>query len=204
MGRSMTSRLDLSAIPQPVGYNLAGSLLVAAPGWQHELFGRTVCLIVHHSPERAIGVVLNRHLPVSLSDFWQQLSPESPIRSDCRLHFGGPQAGPVVALHDRRELAEFSPAEGVYVAAQIHNLTQLVASSERQTQVKIIVGQADWAAGELDRQFESGRWLPLAVSSKLVFADGADMWPQAMLGVGDLLVAGMTGVRVRPADVLTN
>jgi putative transcriptional regulator len=195
----MNNRLETSAT-----YNLAGSLLVAAPGWQHELFRGAVCLVVHHSPERAIGVVLNRHLPLPLGELWQQLAPNRPIRSNARVHFGGPQAGPVVALHNRRELAEFTSAEGVYFAAQIQNLKELVSSSESETQVKIFVGQADWGAGELEREFEGGKWLPLPVSSKLVFADESEMWVRAMYGIGDLVVTHMTGAQVCPADILTN
>ena len=86
----------------------------------------------------------------------------------------------------------------------LKHLQQLVSSSSVDTQVKIIVGQADWAAGELDSEFASGKWLPLPVSSALVFADDSEMWGRAMHGVGDLFVANMTGARARPIDVLTN
>lgn len=195
----MASRFNLDP-----NVSLAGCLLVASPNWQHELFGRAVCLVVHHGAQGAIGVVLNRHLPLPIGELLKQLSPDEPIRSDARLHLGGPQAGPVVALHNRQELAEFTSAEGVYFAAQVQNLQQLVSSSSVDTQVKIIVGQADWAAGELDSEFASGKWLPLPVSSALVFADDSEMWGRAMHGVGDLFVANMTGARARPIDVLTN
>ena len=194
-----TNRLELSPT-----YNLAGHLLVASPNWQHELYGRAVCLVVHHSSQRAIGVVLNRHLPMPACELWQKLAGEKPVRSTAAINFGGPQAGPVVAVHDRRELAEFTSAEGVYIAAQIQNLKQLAASPLDEAQVKIIVGQADWGSGELDRQFAEGKWLPLPVSSGLVFADDSEMWSRAMHRVGDLVVATMSGARVRPADVLTN
>ncbi len=195
----MSSRLSL-----PPTTNLAGCLLVAAPNWQHALFGRAVCLVARHTAQGAIGVVLNRQLPVPAVDFWKQLAPDQAVRSDTRLHFGGPQAGPVVAVHNCQALAEFTSAEGVYFAAQIQNLQQLVGSLEEDTQVKIIVGQADWGAGELDREFADGKWLPLPVSSDLVFADDSEMWGRAMHGVGDLVVANLTGARIRPTDILTN
>lgn len=195
----MTGRLAI-----PPTFNLAGCLLVAAPSWQHELFGRAVCLVIHHSSQGAIGVVLNRHLPLPVGELWEKLAPDKPVRPDARLHFGGPQAGPVVALHDRQELAEFTSVEGVYFAAQIQNLQQLVSSSADDTQVKIIIGQADWGAGELESEFTAGKWLPLPVSPALVFADDSEMWGRAMAGVGDLIVASMTGARVRPPDISMN
>ena len=195
----MTSR-----IPSPAPLNLAGYLLVAAPDWEHALFGRAVCMVMHHSPQGAVGVVLNRHLPLPAEELWSKLAPHQPLPSGPRLHFGGPQAGPVVALHNRQELAEYTSVEGVYLAAQVKNLQQLVASSNRATQVKIIIGQADWGAGQLEQEFLAGKWLPLPVSPAVVFADDSEMWGRAMFGVGDVFVANVTGARVRPTDILTN
>lgn len=193
------NRLEL-----PPSYDLSGHLLVASPDWQHELFGRAVCLVVHHSAQGAIGVVLNRHLALPTGELLQKLAGDKPVRRTAAIHFGGPQAGPVVALHDRADLAEFTPAAGVYLAAQIQNLRQLVVSSDSHTQVKIMIGQADWRPGELDSQFAEGKWLPLPVSPKLVFADDSEMWQRAMHGVGDLVVASLVDAQVRPACILTN
>lgn len=189
--------------PQP-SYNLSGHLLVASPDWQHEFFGRAVCLVVHHSAQGAIGVVLNRHLAMPTSELLQKLAGDEPVRRSAAIHFGGPQAGPVVAVHDRADLAEFTSAKGVYLAAQIQNLRQLVVSSDSDTQVKIMIGQADWGAGELDLQFAEGKWLPLPASPQLVFADDSEMWHRAMHGVGDMLVTSLVGARICPEHVLTN
>ena len=194
-----TNRLEL-----PPSYNLSGHLLVASPDWHHELFGRAVCLVVHHSAQGAIGVVLNRHMALPPEALLQKLAGEQPVRRGAAIHFGGPQAGPVVAVHDRADLAEFSPAAGVYLAAQIQNLRQLVVSSDSDTQVKIMIGQADWGSGELDSQFAEGKWLPLPVSPKLVFADDSEMWHRAMHGVGDMVVASLVDARVQPECILTN
>ena len=149
-------------------------------------------------------MVLNRHLELPTSELWQKLAGDKPVGRAAAIHFGGPQAGPVVAVHNRQELAEFTSAEGVYFAAQIQNLQQLVASPASDAQVKIFVGQADWGSGELDRQFADGKWLPLPISSSLVFADDSEMWMRAMHRIGDLVVVSMTGARVLPADVLMN
>lgn len=199
MNSPTANRLEL-----PPNYNLSGHLLVASPAWQHELFGRAVCLVVHHSAQGAIGVVLNRHIALPPGALLQKLAGDQPVRRSPAIHFGGPQAGPVVAVHDRADLAEFSPAAGVYLAAQIQNLRELVMSSDRDTQVKIMIGQADWGASELDSQFAEGKWLPLPVTPKLVFADDSEMWHRAMHGVGDLVVASLVDARVQPECILTN
>ncbi len=183
---------------------LTGNLLVASPHWQHELFGQTVCLVVHHSPQGAIGVVLNRNSPIPASGLFEKLAGNKHITVRPALNLGGPQSGPVVALHDRRELAEFTSAEGVYFAAQVQHLHQLVTSPSDDLRVKIIVGQADWGAGELDREFIEGKWLPLPVSPALVFADDTEMWSRAMRKVGDFYMSMITASRFHPTDILAN
>ncbi len=183
---------------------LEGCLLVAAPQWQNELFGRSVCLVVRHSSDGAIGVFLNRSLEEDVSSLWQELVGSEPVSKQAAVHFGGPQAGPVVALHNRPDLAEYVSAEGVYFAAQRENLKALVRLAEDSAAVKIIVGQADWKAGLLDRQFAEGKWLPVPVSSKLVFAEQGEMWGQAIRGIGNQFVVSITGSSGQPENVLAN
>lgn len=199
MDEAMGSRWEQT--PQ---YSLAGNLLVASPNWQHELFSRAVCLVVHHSPERAIGVVLNRNFEFPASGLFEKLAGDKPLTVRAAINLGGPQSGPVVALHEQQELAEYSTGDGVYFAAQVQHLQQLVTSPSVNSRVKIIVGQADWSAGELDREFSQGKWLPLPVSPSLVFADDSEMWERALRKVGDLFVSQITGAPVQTVDVLTN
>lgn len=189
----------IQAVPRA---SLQGLLLVAAPHWQHEFFGQSVCLVVHHSSDRAIGVFLNHSLGKTPQALWHHLAGEQPVSRS--INFGGPHSGPVVALHDRRELAEFTSAEGVYLAAQIDHLRQLVTSPKDESAVKIIVGQADWQAGQLDAQFANGQWLPLPVSPSIVFADESEMWGRAMRQIGNHFVASIAGCSGQPRDLLAN
>ena len=204
---------------------------MASPRWDHQLFQRSVCLVVHHNAEGAVGIFLNRSMNFDASELWKQLggkslpgtnlpktgvsgklpeqaSPEQtkfPHETKIQsLHFGGPKAGPVVAIHNRQELAEFASADGVYFAAQLAHLQELLASPVDGTELKIIVGQADWPAGVLDAQFAAGCWLPLPVLPKLVFEEGPAMWATAIREVGNRFVLGMIGDHSGPDDVLAN
>ncbi|MEZ6133683.1 MAG: YqgE/AlgH family protein [Pirellulaceae bacterium] len=188
--------------------SLEGFLLVAAPHWESDIFRRAVCLIVHHDAEGAVGVLLNRSLKFDTQALWTHLAGKNPATLSTKsqpptVHFGGPAAGPVVALHDQAELAEFSGGNGVYFAAQIQHLQQLLTSAGN-SRMKIIVGQADWSAGQLDRDFWAGNWLPLPVTSNLVFCDGTEMWPRAMREIGNHYVATISGAHGQPGDLLSN
>ena len=210
-------------IATELNFSLEGQLLVASPAWDNLLFRRSVCLVVHHSPQGAVGIFLNRSMDLDAQVLWKQLNgaaaqPQSPEQAPAgqpaateaggskqrALHFGGPKSGPVVALHNREELAEYCSAEGVYFAAQLSHLQELLKLSETATELKIIVGQADWPAGALDAQFAAGNWLPLPVLPKLVFSDSPYMWAKALREIGNRYVIGITGAHGQPADILAN
>jgi putative transcriptional regulator len=207
--KGMTNRLQNTAQVQGAPkVNLTGQLLVAAPHYDDAIFGRTVCLVVHHADDGAVGIVLNRGFRNEAEGLWKHLTGGKAELREGVLHFGGPDSGPVVAIHNCNELAEFEPAKGVYMAAQIESLKALVAASgenrsESNCALKIIVGQADWKPGQLDAQFAEGKWYPLPVSAELVFVDPALMWPAALRRVGNRLVANLTKA-VSPPHILCN
>ena len=88
--------------------SLAGYLLVAAPGCQDPVFARSVCIIVEHSKEQTIGIMLNRRLSIETESLWDQLleGAAKPSNSISHVNFGGPHNGPVLAIHDNQMLAE--------------------------------------------------------------------------------------------------
>ncbi len=99
----------------------------------------------------------------------QQSPAVSPI------HYGGPLAGPIVALHNSTSLAEAQAGNGIYVAAQKKNLEQLVRSHPGR--FRLIVGHAGWSSEQLQQEVESGYWHVLPASPEMIFDVDADLWP---------------------------
>ena len=173
---------------------LSGKLLIASPDWDDSMFSRSVCLIVHQGSEGAVGMVLNRVLDTDLDNLWKQLAGTEARNKSARVHFGGPMSGPVVAVHDQVELSEFDSGGGVYLAAQVSNLKQLV-STETCHDVRIIVGQASWQAGDLEQEIIDGKWLAVPIERELVFAPEDEMWGRGMRTFGNYFVAAVTGAQ---------
>ena len=61
---------------------LTNQLLIAMPAMTDPNFSQTVTLICEHSAKGALGLVLNRPLPMKLSDVFEQLSLDA---ADARL-----------------------------------------------------------------------------------------------------------------------
>ena len=115
---------------------LEGLLLVAAPHWHDELFGRSVCLVVHHSSQRAVGVFLNRSLGSGTPSLWQHLAGEQPGVKQGIVHFGGPHSGFLISLLD---------AVGFAATALFYAITGSVAEESWSLFLKILLAVAGWS-----------------------------------------------------------
>lgn len=159
--------------------SLAGQLLVASTALDDGLFARSVCLVVHHDEEGAIGLLLNRPLHPQPAQLLKMLGSEGDDRlrqqaPQSTVHFGGPLSGPVVALHASPTLAEAETSQGVYVAAQKDHLEQLL--KQAQAPLRIIVGHAGWKPGQLEAEVAVGQWHFMPASSDIVFCNDESMW----------------------------
>lgn len=192
----MTNRIPAS----DVQLALSGQLMVATKRCEDGLFAGTVCLILHHGQEGSMGLVLNKSLDIDVGGLLKFLeaSDNSHHRSVC---FGGPVSGPIIALHNHAECAEVAAASGVYVAAHLDKLKQLVSSDDGE--VRILVGQVHWKVGQLEQEMSQGLWLPLPATPKIVFANPEDMWQQSMRELGNRYISLLTHA-TPPADVHSN
>ena len=209
----------------------AGKLLVASPSVVDPLFGRSVCLVMHHDEDGAIGVLLNRPLQSGPAALLKMLGVKpapgaSPAGGSSRftmasppassagmtsggesarraVHFGGPHSGPVVALHGQRDLAEAETGAGVYVAAQKEHLEELVKPGLTGP-MRLIVGHAAWQSGQLEAEIEAGLWYLLPATADRVFESDDSMWHHLVrTGVGHKL-ASWVGIDDTHVDPHTN
>ncbi len=176
--------------------SLTGTLLVASPQITEGLFARSVCLIVHHDHQAVIGLVLNRPLPTVLPQLLAAINGQPPVNSrldpgptaaNLPVHYGGPLAGPVMALHLDKQLAEAETTQEIYVAAQQGHLQQLIGQT--QSPVRLIVGHAGWTNEQLVKELQAGNWYTLPATPDLVFEHDDTMWQRLLPRAAGLAVA---------------
>jgi putative transcriptional regulator len=174
--------------------SLAGYLTVAAPGVQDPVFARSVCIIVEHSPERTVGIMLNRPLELDTNPLWEQLleGAEKPTHAVSHVNFGGPQNGPVLAIHDHKQLAEGGNNQGVYLSAQTETLKKLAQVAPQHC--RLFIGHAVWQVSQLEQEIVNGDWHVLPAIPELVFADEVHMWTRSIQAVGNGIIQCATGV----------
>lgn len=152
--------------------SLRGQLLVAAPSL-FDYFRRTVVLVLEHTPEGALGVVLNRESKSLVADVVPRLAELAG--DDELVRLGGPVAPDSVVA-----LGEFeSPAEaGLQVAGSLGTLDP-DADNGSLRRVRVYAGHAGWSPGQLDGELESEAWIPCELDESDPFAEG-DLWATAL------------------------
>ncbi|MFO0870783.1 MAG: YqgE/AlgH family protein [Pirellulales bacterium] len=181
--------------------SLQGHLLVASPHLADPNFFRTVILMVQHDEEGAVGLVLNRRTPSSLSDVWEMIG-EGPCPDEAALYLGGPVSGTLLALHQAAEYADATVFPGLFVASQRQQLQQLLRRIDLP--FRLFLGYAGWGAGQLEGELRAGGWLIATAAVEAAFYPGDDLWEQTVDRIGAQILRPVLGNIPSPEDPRVN
>lgn len=156
--------------------SLRGQLLIAAPQLVDH-FRRAVVLVLEHTDEGAMGLVLNRPTEATVEEVVPALGElagdEAPVRS------GGPVSPDAVLV-----LGDFEDPDdaGTAVTGTL-GLVDPEGPEPRLRRARVYAGYAGWAPGQLDAELEQGAWITAPVASDDPFAEG-DLWPEVLMRLG--------------------
>src|ERR687897_1418564 len=168
------------------GY-LDGQLLVAMPGMGDERFSRTVIYICAHSPEGAMGIVVNKPAAdLSMPDLLVQLDiiPETDLirlpRRVGRMQvlMGGPvETSRCFVLHSPDFYIDQSTLpidEGVCLTATV-DILRAIAKGEGPMEAVLALGYAGWSEGQLESEIQDNGWLHCPADPGLIFDPSLDL-----------------------------
>jgi putative transcriptional regulator len=152
--------------------SLRGQLLIAAPSL-YDYFRRTVVLVLEHSDDGAMGVVLNRESETKVADAVPVLAPLTEPEDLVRI--GGPVSPQsVVALGDFDDVGQ----AGTHVVGSLGTLDP-DAENGSLRRIRVYAGYAGWGPGQLDGELEADAWLVLPAQPDDPFEEG-DIWSEAL------------------------
>jgi putative transcriptional regulator len=153
--------------------SFTNQLLVAMPALNDPNFAQTVTLVCEHTDKGALGIVLNKPLPMKLSDVLtqMQLEPSSNEIAAKPVLRGGPvHTDRGFVLH--RPGGEWDHTHKVSDAIQVttsRDILAAMARGEGPTDAFIALGYAGWESGQLEREMRDNAWLSLPVDARVVF-----------------------------------
>jgi putative transcriptional regulator len=156
-----------------------GRLLVATPQMADDNFDRTIVLMVEHTDQGALGVVLNRPGGVPVEEI---LRPWAPLASDPPVMFvGGPvEREAVLALGALSEPAAADATDTTMVVGPI-GVVDLGADPDetagRLEGLRLFSGYAGWSPGQLEAEIDAGGWVPVDADPNDVLTERSqDLW----------------------------
>jgi putative transcriptional regulator len=152
-----------------VAGSLRGQLLIAAPQLI-DYFRRTVVLVIEHTDEGAMGVVLNRPTSAGVAELVPDLAELAG--EDAVVHAGGPVApDAVIALGDFEQPEEAgTPVSGTL------GLLDPDQPDPALRRLRVYAGYAGWAPGQLDAELEQEAWIVEQAAPDDPFGSRDDLW----------------------------
>jgi putative transcriptional regulator len=186
---------------------LEGQLLIAMPNMGDPRFERTVIFLCAHSPDGAMGFVVNRTMEQpSIPDFLKQLNiitdeEDITISEELQrmpLHIGGPvEPGRGFVLHS----SEYRSDSTLRIDANISltatlEILRAIATGNGPREVLLALGYSGWAGGQLEEEIASNGWLTSPADPTLLF-DPTDeaKYERALrsMGINPSLLSGDAG-----------
>jgi len=182
-----------------------GRLLVATPLLGDPNFERTVILVLEHTDEGALGIVLNRPSPLPVDEplpDWARFAPEPAV-----VFVGGPVAhGSVIAIARPASAPEQPLPDGAWEPV-VDGVGVLdlglddVEFGPALNAVRVFTGYAGWGERQLEAEIAEGAWWIVDAEPGDALTDDPDHLWRAVLRRQD---PPLNRYALYPDDVLAN
>ncbi len=165
---SLAWQTHFSIDPAQLG---VGDVLVAMRELPDPNFRDTVVLLTHYDSQGTIGVILNRQSTLPLSRVFPEA--KDPKRQHETIFQGGPVTPTgitaLAATHAKVEGAT-KILDGIYLLNDAKLLDKWLAAPGGNNDLRIYMGYAGWAPGQLEHEVKLGSWFIFPGSMSLIFA----------------------------------
>lgn len=158
---------------------LTAILLVGKPDLPDDDFANSVVLVMNNLGPAPVGIVVNRPTRITVP----QLFPDDTrlARLSDKVYFGGPvELGAVWFLMRAATPPEHAMQafDGVYLSADRELLQKLLARPKPMDGLRIFVGHAGWAPGQLESEIDRGAWTLKRADPDTIFNGKSEhLWP---------------------------
>ena len=162
-----------------------GKVLISEPFLCDHMFGRSVILLVDHTQDGTMGLVMNKPLPLFLND----LLSEIDCREDIPIYKGGPiSTDTLFYLHTLETIADSLPiANGFYLNGDFAAIKQFMAEGNSiKGKIRFFLGYSGWESGQLKQEIEENTWVVVKADIPSLMDEKAskNLWKDALGKLG--------------------
>jgi len=160
----------------------APCLLVASPALLDPNFRHSVVLLVEHDAESALGLILNRPLPLALAQVGLQGGLDYRGSDEATAWRGGPvdpQRG-ILLVQGGLPAEEDTVLDLTHFVSHRKDLLEALLA-DPLARYRLFLGYAGWGAGQLEQELAHGAWACRPVVSEwLLPPDPLSLWQVAL------------------------
>ncbi len=147
---------------------LKNHFLVATPALKNSIFSKSVIYLYEHSDEGSMGLVINKHLNITLENVLNHL--EIDIASEKVRRIPVLMGGPIgqehgFVIYEQRDPSE---SEKIVISASKETLRQ-IATSKGPKRYLVMLGYTGWDAGQLEEELARNDWVIAPFDLGLLF-----------------------------------
>jgi putative transcriptional regulator len=150
---------------------LTAMLLVAQAGADDPVFGDSVVLVMNNLADGPVGVIVNRPTAVAVAELFPDIGRLATVAD--KVYFGGPvEFGRIWFLirASKPPAHAVRALEGVYLSGDRGLLRRLLERPDPMDGLRIFVGHAGWAPGQLEDEIAHGDWTLQQAGTDAVFS----------------------------------
>lgn len=180
--------------------NLTNHFLISMPALADPNFHQTVTLLCAHNDEGAMGIIINRPMPLELGDVLEQMDivADSTMTQHIQVLEGGPvqrERGFVIHRPQGNWDAMLPVGQELGVTASRDVLNAIAHGGGPESSV-VALGYAGWGAGQLERELSENAWISGPANNRILFETPYDKrWEEALalLGIDQTMLSSEAG-----------
>ena len=161
-----------------------GKILISEPFLRDATFGRSVVLLIDHTEEGSMGLIINKQLPIFVND----IIKEFKYIENIPLYKGGPIATDTLFyLHTLADIPGAIPiSKGLYLNGVFDEIKKYILQGNKVDRyIRFFLGYSGWESEQLSTELKENTWLvSKEENAYLMNGDTKDMWKQALEKLG--------------------
>jgi len=162
--------------------NLTNHFLIAMPGLEDAMFGKSVVYVCEHTARGALGLVINKPADMKMSVLFDKV--DLPLKradlSQSPVFQGGPvQTERGFVLHEALYTALDNKEESLYASTMTipgglemttsKDVLEALSNGAGPRRVLVTLGYASWGEGQLESELGENSWLTVDADQSVIF-----------------------------------
>ena len=170
---------------RPHSHLQKGTLLLASPDVDEDLYFKSVVLICEHTPAGSFGLIINKPVSVELPPEVLPIGDISHPKVQLRLG-GKSQQSQMMLLHTSEQNSDqtLNVTDEIFLGGDLQFLQESMAH-EHCPDLLLCFGYTGWTTGELEKEFMKGLWYLHPASKDILFETPPEkMWQLILKKMG--------------------